>query len=165
MQLGLQLYGGSLGLWSVRRTTRRPLVGKPRGMACRCVARRNRSHCFFFSSDSVFLPLANGVTLRFLLEVATVQLSSWCVGSLSSSLACDISMLLSRKIRRNLKERRNLYFFLVYTLIRHFWALAVTVRDWGSYNIFTFDDICSFFVCHPSLSPLPCRHTWPLLRF
>ena len=30
------------------------------------------SHCFFFSSVSVFLPLANGVTLRFLLEVATV---------------------------------------------------------------------------------------------
>ena len=36
----------------------------------------------FFSSVSVFLPLANGVTLHFLLEVATVQLSWWCVGSL-----------------------------------------------------------------------------------
>ena len=48
---------------------------------------------FFFSIVSVFLPLANGVTLRFLLEVATVQLSSWCVGSLSLSLACDISIL------------------------------------------------------------------------
>ena len=47
----------------------------------------------FFSIVSVFLPLANGVTLRFLLEVATVQLPSWCVGSLSLSLACDISML------------------------------------------------------------------------
>ena len=47
----------------------------------------------FFSIVSVFLPLANGVTLRFLLEIATVQLSSWCVGSLSLSLACDISML------------------------------------------------------------------------
>ena len=50
---------------------------------------------FFFSSVSIFLPLANGVTLNFLLEVATVQLSSWCVGSLSSSLACDIFMLSS----------------------------------------------------------------------
>ena len=49
----------------------------------------------FFSSVSIFLPLANGVTLRFLLEVATVQLSSWCVGSLSSSSACVISMLSS----------------------------------------------------------------------
>ena len=50
---------------------------------------------FFFSSVSVFLPLANRVTLRFLLEVATVQLSSWCVGSLFPSLACDISILTS----------------------------------------------------------------------
>ena len=33
------------------------------------------SHCFF-SGISVFLSLANGVTLCFLLEVATVQLSS-----------------------------------------------------------------------------------------
>ena len=45
------------------------------------------------TTKGVFLLLANGVTLRFLLEVATVQLSSWCVGSLSLSLACDISML------------------------------------------------------------------------
>ena len=37
----------------------------------------------------------SGVTLRFLLEVATVQLSSWYVGSLFPSLACDISMLTS----------------------------------------------------------------------
>ena len=43
----------------------------------------------------VFLPLANGVTLRFLLDVATVQLSSWCVGSLSPSLACDRYRLFS----------------------------------------------------------------------
>ena len=49
MQLGLQLYGGSLGLWSVRRTTRRPSAGKPRGMACRCVARRN-SYLLSFSN-------------------------------------------------------------------------------------------------------------------
>ena len=49
----------------------------------------------FFSIVSVFLPLANGVILRFLLEVAIVQLSSWCVGSLSSSSACVISMLSS----------------------------------------------------------------------
>ena len=42
MQLGFQLYGGSLGLWRFRRTARRPLVVKPRGMACRCVARQNR---------------------------------------------------------------------------------------------------------------------------
>ena len=41
MQLELQLYSGSLGLWSVRRTAGRPVVGKPRGMACRCVARQN----------------------------------------------------------------------------------------------------------------------------
>ena len=41
MQLGFQLYGGSLGLWRVRRTARRPLAVKPRGMECRRVARRN----------------------------------------------------------------------------------------------------------------------------
>ena len=50
---------------------------------------------FFFSSVSVFLALANGVTLRFLLEVATVQLSSWCIGSLTSPSACVVSMLSS----------------------------------------------------------------------
>ena len=42
MQLGFRLYGGSLGLWRVRRTERRPLAVKPRGMQCRCVARRNK---------------------------------------------------------------------------------------------------------------------------
>ena len=41
MQLGFQLYGGSLRLWRIRRTARRPLAVKPRGMACRCVARQN----------------------------------------------------------------------------------------------------------------------------
>ena len=49
----------------------------------------------FFSSVSVFLALANGVTLRFLLEVATVQLSSRCIGSVSFSSACVVSMLSS----------------------------------------------------------------------
>ena len=44
MQLELQLYSGSLGLWSVRRTAGRPVVGKPRGMACRCVARQNNTY-------------------------------------------------------------------------------------------------------------------------
>ena len=32
MQLGFQVYGGSLGLWRVRWTARRPLAVKPRGM-------------------------------------------------------------------------------------------------------------------------------------
>ena len=37
----ISLYGGSLGLWKVRRTARRPLAVTPRGMDCRCVAQRN----------------------------------------------------------------------------------------------------------------------------
>ena len=41
MQLEFRFYGGSLGLWRVRRTARRPLAVTPRGMECRCVARRN----------------------------------------------------------------------------------------------------------------------------
>ena len=39
--LGVQIYGGSLGLLRVQRTARRPLAVKPRGMECRCLARRN----------------------------------------------------------------------------------------------------------------------------
>ena len=52
------------------------------------------SHCFL-SGSTVFLPLVHGVTLRFLLEVTTVQLSSWCASSLFPSLSCDISMFIS----------------------------------------------------------------------
>ena len=37
----------------------------------------------------------SGVTSRFLLEVATIQLSSWRVSSLFPSLACNISMFIS----------------------------------------------------------------------
>ena len=36
------------------------------------------SHCFL-SNVSIFLALASGVTFRFFMEVATVQLSSWYV--------------------------------------------------------------------------------------
>ena len=50
---------------------------------------------FFFSSVSVFPALANGVTFRFLLEVATVQLSSWCIGTFSSPSDCVVSMISS----------------------------------------------------------------------
>ena len=49
----------------------------------------------FFLSVSVFLALANRVTFRFLLEVATVQPSSWCIGSLTSPSACVVSMISS----------------------------------------------------------------------
>ena len=42
MQLGFQIYGGSLSLLRVRRTVRRSLAVKPRGMECSCLARRNR---------------------------------------------------------------------------------------------------------------------------
>ena len=52
------------------------------------------SHCFF-SSVSIFLALASGVTFRFLLEVATVQLSSWCIGIFSSSSDCVVSIISS----------------------------------------------------------------------
>ena len=41
MQLGVQIYCGSLGLLRVRRTARRPLAVKPRGMECRYLAQRN----------------------------------------------------------------------------------------------------------------------------
>ena len=47
MQLGFQLYGGSLGLWRIRRTARRPLAVKPRGMACRYVARQNTYYTYY----------------------------------------------------------------------------------------------------------------------
>ena len=50
---------------------------------------------FFFSNVSVFLALASGVTFRFLLEVATVQLSSWCIGMFSSPWDCVVSMISS----------------------------------------------------------------------
>ena len=49
----------------------------------------------FFLSVSVFLALATGVTLRFLLEVASVQLSSWCIGTFSSPSDCVVSMISS----------------------------------------------------------------------
>ena len=41
IHLGVQVYGGSLGLLRVRRTARRTLAVKPRGMECRCLAPRN----------------------------------------------------------------------------------------------------------------------------
>ena len=49
----------------------------------------------FFSNVSVFLALASGITFRFLLEVATVQLSSWCIGMFSSPSDCVVSMISS----------------------------------------------------------------------
>ena len=52
------------------------------------------SHCCL-SAIIAFLPLVHDVTFRFLLEVSTFQLSSWCVGSLFSSLSCVISMFVS----------------------------------------------------------------------
>ena len=46
MQLGVQVYGGSLGLLRVGtgRTAHRPLAVKPRGMECKCLARRNKDY-------------------------------------------------------------------------------------------------------------------------
>ena len=38
------------------------------------------------------------------------------------------------------------------------------LSNWSSYNL-AFGGICFFFVCYPSISPLPCRRTWPLPRF
>ena len=88
---------GGLGMWVVRLSVGSVAVFSGSALN-ELFSLISCSHCFF-SSVSVFLPLANGVTLRFLLDVATVRLSSWCVprpgGSLSSSLACDISMLSS----------------------------------------------------------------------
>ena len=42
-----------------------------------------------------FCPLASGVTFRFLLEVVTVQLSSWYIGMFSSPSGCVVSMISS----------------------------------------------------------------------
>ena len=84
---------GGLGMWVVRLSVGSVAVFSGSALN-ELFSLISCSHCFF-SSVSVFLPLANGVTLRFLLEVATIQLSSWCVGSLFPSLDCDISMLSS----------------------------------------------------------------------
>ena len=62
------------------------------------------------------------------------------------------TMTVSRKIKKEIKKKKKLYFYFVYTLIRHFWALGVTVRDWNSYNL-TFGGICFFFVYHSSIIP------------
>ena len=51
-------------------------------------------HCCL-SATVTFLPLVHGVTFRFLPEVATFQLSSWCFSSLFSSLSCVTSMFVS----------------------------------------------------------------------
>ena len=60
MQLEFRLYGGSLGLWRVRRTARRPLAVTPRGMECRCVARRNIEGSKIVQAKDCFSSSAKG---------------------------------------------------------------------------------------------------------
>ena len=66
--LGMRFVGLSVG--SVAACSGSALNGLCSLISC--------SHCFF-SNVSIFLALASGVTFCFLLEVATVQLSSWYV--------------------------------------------------------------------------------------
>ena len=69
------------------------------------------------------------------------------------------------KIKVTKKNKRIYFLYSEFTLTAIlFWAPAVTFQDWSSYNL-TFGNICFFFVCHPSISPLPCRCTWPLSHF
>ena len=82
--LGIRFVGLSVG--SVAASSGSTLNGLCSLISC--------SHCFF-SYVSIFLALASGVTFRFLLEVATVQLSFWCIGMFYSPADCVVSIISS----------------------------------------------------------------------